>query len=167
MDIIQYLTPLSPVNTNEATIHKFYTAFQQLDYVTMQSCYHPEAVFSDPVFGLLDVHETKAMWEMLCTRAKDFSLTYGNIQLLDDEYTTTARKAIYTFSQTGRKVENQIKAYMRFRDGYIIEHSDAFSIYGWSKQAFGITGWLLGWSGYFHKKLQLKAKIGLKRFMEQ
>lgn len=155
------------MNTNEATIHKFYTAFQQLDYATMQSCYHPEAVFSDPVFGLLDVHEVKAMWEMLCTRAKNFSLTYGNIQLLDDEYTTTDWKAVYLFSQTGRKVENQIKAHMRFKDGLIIEHSDAFSIYRWSKQAFGITGWLLGWSAYFHKKLQLKAKIGLQKFMEQ
>ena len=155
------------MHPNEATIHKFYTAFQQLDYITMQSCYHEEAVFSDPVFGLLDTHEVKAMWEMLCTRAKSFSLTYGNIQLLDDEYTKTAWKAVYLFSQTGRKVENNITAHMRFKDGLIIEHSDAFSVYSWSKQAFGITGWLLGWSGYFNKKLQIKAKIGLANFMNR
>lgn len=163
---IQY-SRFTNMHNNEITIHKFYDAFQQLDYATMQSCYHPDAIFSDPVFGLLDCNEVKAMWEMLCTRAKDFSLTYGNIQLLDEEYTTTEWRALYRFAQTGRRVQNNIKAHMRFKDGLIIEHSDAFSIYKWSKQAFGLTGFLLGWSGYFHKKLQLKAKIGLQRFMEQ
>ena len=153
------------MTTNEATIHKFYDAFQQLDYATMQSCYHPDAVFSDPVFGLLDVAETKAMWEMLCKRAKDFSLTYGNIQLLDEEYTTTEWIAVYTFSQTGRRVVNKIKAHMRFKDGLIIEHSDAFPIYRWMRQALGLPGLLLGWSSYMHKKVQLKAKIGLEKFM--
>lgn len=151
----------------EATIHKFYTAFQQLDYNTMQSCYHADAVFSDPVFGLLDRNEVCAMWEMLCKRAKDLQLSYGNIQLLDDEYATADWIAVYTFSQTGRKVVNKIKAHLRFKDGLIIEHSDAFPIYRWSRQAFGITGLLLGWSGYFQKKLQLRAKIGLQKYMDQ
>ena len=54
---------------------------------------------------------------------------------------------------------------MRFKDGLICEHSDAFPIYRWSRQAFGLTGLLLGWSGYFHKKLQLKAKMNLQKFM--
>lgn len=151
----------------ESTIHKFYTAFQQLDYTTMQSCYTPDAVFSDPVFGLLDGNEVRAMWEMLCKRAKDFKLSYGNIQILDEEYATIEWIAVYTFTQTGRKVVNKIKAHMRFKDGLICEHSDAFPIYRWSRQAFGLTGLLLGWSGYFHKKLQLKAKIGLQKFMDQ
>lgn len=154
------------MHPNVQTIHRFYTAFQQLDYTTMQNCYHDEAVFSDPVFGLLDIHETRAMWEMLCKRAKDFSLTYGNIQLLDEEYTTTNWQALYTFSATGRKVNNKIKAHMRFRDGLIIEHSDAFSIYAWSKQALGLPGWLLGWSGYMNKRVQLKARVGLQKFMQ-
>jgi ketosteroid isomerase-like protein len=154
------------MHSNEQTIHRFYTAFQQLDYTTMQSCYHNEAVFSDPVFGLLDIHETRAMWEMLCKRAKNFSLTYGNIQLLDDEYTTTDWVATYDFGAAGRRVTNRIKAHMRFQDGLIIEHSDAFSIYEWSKQALGLPGWLLGWSGFMHKRVRLKAKVGLMQFMQ-
>ncbi len=154
------------MHSNEQTIHRFYTAFQQLDYATMQSCYHNEAVFSDPVFGLLDIHETRAMWEMLCKRAKNFSLTYGNIQLLDDEYTTADWVATYDFGAAGRRVTNRIKAHMRFQDGLIIEHSDAFSIYEWSKQALGLPGWLLGWSGFMHKRVRLKAKVGLMQFMQ-
>ena len=73
------------MNKNEETINRFYSAFQKLDYSSMQACYHPEAVFNDPVFGLLDAASTNAMWQMLCTRAKNFSLTYNNIQLLDEE----------------------------------------------------------------------------------
>ncbi len=154
--------------TNEETINRFYTAFQQLDYTTMQSCYHPEgAVFNDPVFGLLDTQETKAMWEMLCRRAKEFSLTYGNIKLLDEEYTTCEWTATYQFTKTGRRIVNHITAHMRFKDGLIIEHTDAFDIYRWCRQAFGISGILFGWTSYLHKKIQLQARIGLQKFMEE
>lgn len=133
----------------------------------MQSCYHPEAVFNDAVFGLLDAAETKAMWEMLCLRAKDFSLIYNNIKLLDEEYTTCDWVATYLFSKTRRRIVNKITAHMKFRDGLIIEHTDAFDIYRWSRQAFGITGLLLGWTSFMHKKIQKQAKEGLTKFMEQ
>ena len=151
--------------TNEETINKFYSAFQKLDYATMQSCYSDDAVFSDPVFGLLDANETRAMWEMLCTRAKDFSLVYGNIKLLDEEYTTCNWTANYLFSKTGRRVENKITAHMKFKEGLIVEHSDAFDIYRWSRQAMGITGWLFGWSSFVRKRIQLQARVGLQKFM--
>ena len=151
--------------TNEETINRFYTAFQQLDFATMQSCYHNEAVFNDPAFGLLDVHEVRAMWEMLCKRAKDFSLHYGNIKVLDEEYTTTNWTASYLFSKSGRRIVNKITAHMKFKDGLIVEHTDAFDIYRWCRQAFGLTGLLLGWTSFMHKKIQKQARAGLQKFM--
>lgn len=151
--------------TNKETINTFYSAFQQLDYQTMQSCYHPEAVFNDPAFGLLDVNETKAMWEMLCKRAKDFSLVYGNIQLLDEEYTTCDWTASYKFAKTGRRVINKITAHMKFKDGLIIEHTDAFDIYKWTRQALGLPGLLFGWSPWMNKKIQKQARESLQKFM--
>ena len=36
---------------------------------------------------------------------------------------------------------------MRFADGKIIEHSDAFSLHKWASQALGFTGWLLAKGG--------------------
>jgi ketosteroid isomerase-like protein len=153
------------MDTRTETINRFYTAFQQLDYTTMQSCYHEDAVFNDPAFGLLDVNQARAMWEMLCKRAKDFSLVYGNIQLLDEEYTTCDWTATYLFSKSGRTVVNKITAHMKFKDGLIIEHTDAFDIYRWSRQALGLPGILFGWSSYMHKKIQLQAKHGLELFM--
>ena len=153
--------------TNEETIHRFYSAFQKLDHATMQSCYHPDAVFSDPVFGLLDAVEVKAMWEMLCRRAKEFSLSYGDIKLLDEEYTTCKWTSKYLFAKTGRRVTNHITAYMRFKDGMIIEHTDAFPFYSWARQALGLVGWVFGWTNFLHKRIQLQARVGLERFMAE
>lgn len=150
---------------NEETINRFYTAFQQLDFATMQSCYHDDAVFNDPAFGLLDVNEARAMWEMLCKRAKDFSLHYGNIKILDEEYTTADWTASYFFSKSGRRIVNKITAHMKFKDGLIIEHTDAFDIYRWCRQAFGLSGLLFGWTSFMHKKIQKQAKAGLGKFM--
>lgn len=151
--------------TNEQTIQQFYTAFQQLDYKTMQACYHEEAVFNDPVFGLLDVASARAMWEMLCTRAKDFSLQYNNIKLLDEEYATCDWVATYLFTKTGRRIVNKITAHMQFKDGLIIGHTDAFDIYRWCRQAFGFTGLLFGWTSFMHRKIQRQANEGLIKFM--
>ena len=154
------------MNPNEELVNKFYTAFQKLDFETMNSCYSEDIVFFDPVFGFLRGDEVRSMWEMLCKNAKDFSLTYSNIKHLDDEYSTCEWVATYTFSKTGKKVVNRIKANMLFTDGKIIEHSDAFSLHRWSSQALGFTGWLLGWNRFFQRKIQNGARKNLVKFME-
>jgi hypothetical protein len=133
----------------------------------MNSCYSDDIVFFDPVFGLLRGEQARAMWEMLCKNAKDFSLTYSNIIHLDKEYSTCEWIARYTFSKTGRPVVNTIKAHMRFANGKIIEHSDGFSLHKWSKQALGISGVLFGWNSFFQNKIKNQAKRNLFRFMEE
>jgi ketosteroid isomerase-like protein len=153
------------MNGNEVIITKFYTAFQQLDYATMQKCYADGIIFNDPAFGILQGAEAKAMWEMLCKNAKEFSLTFSNIQLLDEEYATCNWVATYTFSKTGRKVVNHIKAHLRIQDGKITEHTDQFDIWKWSRQALGTPGLLLGWSGYLKNKIHQNARQSLEKFM--
>jgi ketosteroid isomerase-like protein len=151
---------------NEALIAKFYTAFQQRDYHTMNSCYSDDIVFYDPAFELLRGDEVKYMWEMLCKNAKDFSLTFDNISARDHEYYTCNWVATYTFSKTGRKVVNHIKAHMRIADGKIIEHSDAFSLHKWSSQALGFMGKLFGWNSFFQRKIKNQARKNLLKFVE-
>ena len=155
------------MSNNEELINKFYTAFSKLDAATMNSCYSDDIVFFDPVFGLLRGHEAKSMWEMLCKNAKDFSLTFSNIQLLDEEYATCNWVATYTFSKTGRKVVNHIKAHMKLKDGKIIEHSDAFKLSKWAAQALGWKGELFGWMGWMKKKIQNNARKNLIAFIEK
>ncbi|RYD70667.1 MAG: nuclear transport factor 2 family protein, partial [Sphingobacteriales bacterium] len=116
------------MDANEQLISNFYTAFQKKDAAAMNACYSDDIVFYDPVFELLEHGSVKYMWEMLCKNAKDFSLTYGNIKNLGDDYYTCDWIASYTFSATGRTVVNNVKAHMKIQGGKIIEHSDAFSV---------------------------------------
>ena len=155
------------MNNNQQLIERFYIAFQKLDYQTMNDCYSDDIVFSDPVFLVLKGDEARAMWEMLCKNAKDFSLTFSDIELLDEEYATCKWTATYTFSKTGKRVVNKIKAYMKFKDGKIIEHSDAFRFSAWAAQALGWKGTLLGWTGFMKRAVQKNARKSLQKFMEK
>lgn len=155
------------MNNNRQIIERFYTAFQQLDYKTMQDCYSEDVIFNDPVFGILQGEEAHAMWEMLCKNAKDFRLSFGDIELLDEEYATCKWKASYSFSQTGQHVENHVKAYMKVYNGKIIEHSDAFRLSKWLAQAFGWKGVLFGWTGVMKKRVQKRARKRLNEFLSK
>ena len=152
--------------SNKQIIEKFYTAFQQLDYNTMQECYSDDIIFSDPVFMVLKGEEARCMWEMLCRNARNFSLSFSDIELIDDEYATCSWTATYIFSKTGNKVVNNIKAFMRIKDGKIIEHSDGFRLSAWAAQALGWKGVLFGWTGFMKRGIQKNARRNLAYFMQ-
>lgn len=155
------------MQTNASIIEQFYSSFQRLDHETMNSCYSDDIIFSDPVFGLLQGNEVKCMWEMLCKNAKDFSLTFSGITAVDEEYSTCKWTASYTFSKTGNKVVNNIKAFMKLKDGKIIEHSDAFRLSTWIGQALGWKGKLLGWTGFMKRAVQKNARKSLLTYIER
>lgn len=153
------------MNANEQLISRFYEAFNKLDAAAMSACYSNDIVFFDPVFELLRGREVRSMWEMLCKNAKGFSLTFGNIKDIGDDYYTCEWVATYIFSKTGRTVVNRVKANMKVLNGEITEHSDGFSLHKWAKQALGFSGWLLGWNGYFRQKIKNGAKKNLLAYM--
>jgi hypothetical protein len=148
------------MNANEGVITRFYSAFQKRDYLAMQNCYGDKVVFYDPVFEDLVDDEVKLMWEMLCKRATDLSIEFDNVQA-DDEYGTCDWKASYTFTKTGRRVVNTIRAHMRLKDEKIIEHTDQFRLSKWCKQALGVPGVLFGSMGWFQRKVRRSAQQSL------
>lgn len=152
------------MNETEILLKKFYVALHNLDYETMQHCYHPEATFEDPVFGKLDADEVKAMWKMLCESAKDLSITIENISA-DQEKGASDVTARYLFSQTGRHVVNRIHGEFRFKQGKILEQRDRFDLWKWSRQALGMSGWLLGWAPFVKRGIRQKARSRLEKFM--
>ena len=147
-------------------IHRFYTAFQQKDYKTMQECYSDKAVFNDEVFVNLNAMEVRAMWEMLIKQGKDLQLEYSNVTA-DQQSGTAEWVATYTFSKTGRKVVNRIKARFTFEDGKILTHTDHFNFWRWSRQALGLPGLLLGWTTFLQKKVQATAGGRLAKYMSK
>ena len=151
------------MHPNEAVIKQFYSAFQQLDAETMASCYADDVQFSDPVFTNLQGAEAADMWRMLTSKAQNFSLTFDGIRA--DENSGEAHwVATYTFSQTGRRVVNDIRATFIFNNGKIVRHQDQFNLWKWAHQALGLKGLLLGWTPFVQNAIRAQAAKGLKIF---
>jgi len=146
-------------------IDKFYTGFANLDAETMASCYHDDIVFHDPAFGELKGKRAGNMWRMLCARQKDknIKVTFNNV-VADDTKGTAHWDAHYIFSKTGRPVHNSIDASFQFKDGLIIRHTDVFDLHRWAGMAMGFSGKLLGWTGFFQKKLHTQTNRLLEKF---
>lgn len=155
-----------PMKTNHELINTFFTAFNNLDAENMMLCYHPMSTFTDPVFGELTHQETVVMWGMLCENAVSFSLTFEVVRVDDDE-TMVNWVAHYLFTQTGRTVTNKVTSFFELDAGLIINQKDYFSLWKWSRTAFGVTGFLLGWSPIMKKTIRAKSLGKLKRYQSK
>ena len=152
------------MTSNEKTITKFYTAFANADAKTMCECYHPNVQFIDPAFGLLIEKDVCQMWKMLIEKSKGtIKVVFSDVKA--DEYMGSAKWiATYQFSKTNRTVINKVHSKFHFKDGLIVKHSDHFDFWKWSKQAFGIKGYLFGWTGFFQRKIEEQALASLKKY---
>lgn len=151
---------------NKQLIENFYKAFQKRDAETMAASYSADAHFSDPAFTNLNGDEVGDMWRMLTAKAQDFSLQYDGVKA--DAYSGEAHwVATYTFSQTGRKVVNDIHAKFTFRNGKIQTHTDSFDLWSWSSQALGLKGQLLGWTPLVSHAIHKKAGDGLAQYRKE
>ena len=151
------------MNENQQLINKFYEAFAQKDYHTMAECYHLEAKFKDEAFDL-GGKQIGSMWRMLIERGTDLRIEFSNIQA-NDSTGRASWEAWYTFSQTGNSVHNVIDANFTFKDGKIFTHRDSFNFHRWASQSLGITGKLLGWTGFLHQKVRTTAMAGLENYI--
>ncbi len=146
-------------------IQKFYEAFEKLDADAMAACYHDEVVFEDPAFGRLKGERARNMWRMLVNNGRGSGINVRANNIQGDEQSGSAQiEAKYVFSQTGRPVVNHISSQFKLKDGKIIEHIDQFDLYKWAKQAIGWKGYLLGWTGMFKNKMQMRTNSMLDKF---
>jgi ketosteroid isomerase-like protein len=152
-----------PTMSNKDLIHQFYTAFTNADWQKMADCYHDEIEFEDPAFGELTGNRAKWMWKMLLERAK------GNLKIehevLDEKHAKWI--AHYPFGPKKRPIVNKIEASFEFQDGKIIKHKDHFSLWLWARQAFGLTGWIMGATPLFRKGLQQRTNQQLDRYIQK
>jgi len=149
---------------NAALVARFYDAFARRDADAMAACYHPDVHFQDEVF---DLHGPRAgaMWRMLCAGGTDLAITASEIEA--DDATGSARwVATYTFSQTGRRVRNEVEAAFTFEDGLIRTHRDRFPFWTWARQALGLPGLLLGWTPFLKTAVRTRAARQLARYVD-
>ncbi len=148
---------------NSALIKRFYSAFGRRDVDAMLSCYHPQVVFSDPVFGTLAAEETRAMWRMLNARARDLRVQFRDVEA-GERRGRAHWEAWYTFAATGRAVHNRIDAEFQFADALIVRHVDRFSIWRWAAMALGAKGAMLGWVPSVRGAIRAQAAKGLAAY---
>ena len=150
---------------NEELINKFYTSFSDGDVKGMLACYHKDIVFHDPAFGRLKGERAFEMWEMLLSQKKaDTIISFENIQA-----TTEKGQANWTaeYVYENRKVINHVSATFKFKESKIIEHTDTFNLWEWSRQALGVTGLLIGWTPFMKNKIQQTTNLKLDKFIQK
>jgi len=155
------------MNPHQQLIEEFYAGFASAHADTMVSCYHKDIRFQDPAFGILRGNDVSDMWHMLIEKSKgDLKIEFSDVNAND--HSGTARwTATYVFSKTNRKVTNEIQASFEFKDGLIIKHTDDFDIWKWSQQALGLSGFLLGWTGFLQNKIRKQAIQSLRMYQQK
>jgi ketosteroid isomerase-like protein len=149
---------------NAALIERFYSAFARRDVETMLSCYRPDVVFRDPVFGALSGPRVRAMWRMLNARAADLAIEFGDVAATERDG-SAHWEARYTYTATGRPVHNRIDASFGFRDGSIAQHVDSFSLWRWAAMALGMQGARRGWLPPGRSAIRTRAAKGLAAYI--
>lgn len=148
-------------------MQSFYDAFKAHDATTMSALYHPNITFNDPVFQDLNQKEVQGMWNMLIERSNgNLDIEYHSL-IGDDSVAQCTWEAKYQFSKTKRDIHNVIHATMEFKEGLIINHTDHFNLWRWSKMALGTSGYLLGWSPIVRNKVRKMAKSSLKAYLDR
>ncbi|MDP5170295.1 MAG: nuclear transport factor 2 family protein [Bacteroidia bacterium] len=151
--------------SNKELLQQFYSAFSEGNAERMVACYHDNVTFEDPAFGVLRGDEAKGMWRMLLSRRSDGTTIEAKEIRADGDSGTVVWMAEYTYGPKKRHVVNHITGSFRFADGKIIDHRDHFDMWAWTRQALGLSGYLLGWSSFMKKKVQATTNKLLQAFL--
>lgn len=133
----------------------------------MTACYHKNVVFYDPVFGNMRGDRVWAMWFMLIENSEnDLSISFSDVQAND--YNASAKwTATYYYGPEKRKVVNQGVGTFYIQNGKILQHTDHFDLWSWSRQALGLKGYLLGWTKSMKLKIQQESSKRLSRYHQK
>jgi hypothetical protein len=148
------------------TIEKFFTAFQNLNASEMAKIYAPDATFSDEVFNLKNGEAIGQMWAMLVGNITRSGKEHWSFTYKVESMNSASWEAKYLFSAAGRMVVNRVRSTFTFDPyGKVKVQVDQFDFWRWSRQAFGVTGLLLGWNPLFKRKVRAKAQENLSRLI--
>lgn len=148
-----------------ALISDLYNALGHGDFAAVESCYHPEVSFGDPIFQEVEGRKrVMRMWRIRLGERDELRSAYRDVTA--DDFTGTAHWTVrYIFSGTGREVVNEVDALFRFEDSLIVRHHDDFDFRRWSKMALGKPhGLLFGWTPMWRQAIRNRAARQLDEF---
>jgi ketosteroid isomerase-like protein len=122
---------------NAEIITAFYTALSRADTPAMLALYAPNAQFEDPMFGLLEGRQSRAMWRMLTRSGQNVAVTLSNVQANDTDGSVHVDSE-FVFPQTGRTVNNHVDASFKFEAGRIVYHKEDYDLHAWIQMALGV-----------------------------
>lgn len=141
-----------------ALISAFFDALGRADLAAMETCYHPEVSFGDPIYPEVEGRDrVMRMWRLRLDVRDGLRSEHRDVTA--DDHTGTARwTARYTFPGTGREVVLEIDAFFRFDDNLIVRHHDEFDFRRWSRMALGRPhGLIFGWTPMWRKTIRDRA----------
>jgi hypothetical protein len=151
------------MHTNAHLIEALYAAIRDGKPDATAGCYAADARFRDIAFNLNGRESILQMWRMVCSRG--VKVTFDSVAA-DEQQGRGHWVASYTFSDTGRRVVNDIQSRFVFREGLIIDHRDDCNALAWAKQAYGFPkGLFVGLIGPLRRcgaQKKLKEFIGKK-----
>jgi SnoaL-like domain len=142
-------------------LEKFYKGVENHDHLAIAACYQSNGTFKDIAFELEGKKMIQAMWHMIAKT--DLTISY-EIKDTDENNGTALWTADYTFTDTGRKVHNELESNFRFSDGLILSQVDDCDPWNWGMQALGPAKGFLSWlvPAIRHKKAMDKLRNFIK-----
>jgi hypothetical protein len=114
-------------------MEKLYSALRDGDPNAAASCYTDDAHFQDIAFSLHGRESIHQMWRLVSSR--NVEVTFDSLAA-DDRRGEGHWVACYTFSDTGRRVVNDIHSRFSFREGLIVDYRDECDALSWAIQAY-------------------------------
>lgn len=148
----------------EEKIRSFYKAFDRRDYKSMNAIYADKASFRDEIFELQG-KQVLALWYMMVSKDNNLKVTCNQVEVKAHKVTAHWTMA-YNFTVTGRPIINNVVSVFEFEGGKVVKQTDSYDFWEWTKQAFGVLGWVLGWSFYARYIVRKQALKSLKVYMQ-
>ena len=149
---------------NAELIDRLYRSLAAHDHAAMADCYHENATFKDIAFHLHGREKIHEMWKFVTRPEPGLTVSF-EIVSADEDQVQARLTDHYTFTDTGRKVDNAITSTFHFKDGLIIDHKDDCDPVAWANMAMeGPKAWL---AGHARPVRALAANLKLQEFLRE
>ena len=140
---------------------RFFEALRRADTNVIDSCYHPQISYSDPLFEDLRGARVALRWRMLLKQADSFSLEHSLV-FADERKAQVQWTANYRLK--GRAISIPMLSTLAIWDDLIVRQVDEYDFWQYCRQAQGVAGVLLGGLEPYQKTIKRRARRELERF---